>query len=262
MEIKCFTDGSCLQEEKYKKVGVGAWAYKIIINEDSYINCGTQIETTSNLMEIEAIKQLLLHLNNLKNDLEDVQVIILSDCQSVVNIINDFITEGKIKAKVREIYDEVLGLIKTVGLKISLKWIKAHNSKNPSEYSIHNNVVDKLARKTARMLTNELNGMNNKSKKRKKPKDVDARKILTKQPIDMEKYIQYNKLIIPHVMVNSRPKESKRLNKYNKYKANNGIEKAIEVEQRGKKYIIVDGYISYLWLIEKGEYWIPINIVG
>lgn len=263
MEIKCFTDGSCLQKEKHKKVGVGAWAYKIIINDDSYINCGTQVETTSVLMEIEAIKQLLLHLNNLRHDFNNVQVIILSDCQSVVNIINDFINKGKIKAKVREAYDEVLDLIKSIGLKISIAWIKGHNSKDSSEYSIHNNIVDKIARKTARTLVKELNIVSNEPKKKKTINPVDDnRKILTKQPIDMEKYVQYNKLIIYPYFTKNKPKENKRVSKFNQYKENNGVEKAIEVEKRGKKYILVDGYISYLWLIEKGEYWIPINIVG
>jgi len=263
MEIKCYTDGSCLQKEKHKKVGVGAWAYKIIINEDSYINCGTQVETTSVLMEIEAIKQLLLHLNNLKNNFNDVQVIILSDCQSVVNIINDFINKGKIKAKVKETYNEVLDLIKSIGFKISLEWIKGHNSKDSSEYSIHNNIVDKIARKTAKTLVKELNIISNEPKKKKiiNP-TVDNRRILTKQPNDMEQYIQYNKLIIYPYFTKVKPKENKRIAKYNKYKENNGIEKAIEVEKRGKKYILVDGYISYLWLRECNEYWIPIKVVG
>lgn len=57
------------------------------------------------------------------------------------------------------------------------------------------------------------------------------------------------------------PKENKKLNKFNKFLEAGGIEKSIEVQRGvGGKYYLIDGYISYLWLRESGEYWIPIKI--
>ncbi|CAI3673637.1 hypothetical protein CNEO4_620019 [Clostridium neonatale] len=159
--VKCYTDGSLVNQGMYKGVKAGGWAYKIIINKNKfYIEHGKQIGINSTIMEIEAIKQLLIKLNNIKSNLNDTRIIIYSDCLSVVSAINSIKNQEiiKLKNKKQEMYGEIINLIKLIGFKIKFKWVKSH------ENDINNNCVDLLARKNARILAKELLLKRDKSK--------------------------------------------------------------------------------------------------
>lgn len=197
MEIKCFTDGSCLDGGKFKKVCIGAWAYKVIINEnDIYINSGTQVDVTSSLMEIEAVKQTLIHLNKLKDKFDNANIIIYSDCLTVIQNLNRIINKEKIKAKAKMklIYNEIIGIIDSIGANVVFQWIKGHNSKSKKAESIHNNDVDKLARQNARILAKELKPCVSKKKVSKKLIEQNTIPIIkTKVPNDAEQYVFFYK---------------------------------------------------------------------
>lgn len=84
--------------------------------------------------------------------------------------------------------------------------------------------------------------------------------ISTKQPDNIEKYIHYKDIVILDKMKNRKPSKEKKAEKFNQYTVNKGILKSIEVRQRPDgKYALIDGYISYLWLKENKERWIPIK---
>ncbi|OSA91012.1 UNVERIFIED_ORG: hypothetical protein B2H93_14740 [Clostridium botulinum] len=255
MEI--YTDGSCFQGGRYKSFGgVGAWAYKIISNNNnSYINSGTKIETSSYEMEIEAIKKSLLHLLNIKPNND---IIIYSDSKNTVDIINKIRNDNeKIKNtfQFQNTYNEILELIELIGNKINFSWIKGHSNNK------WNNEVDRLAREKAREKADkciEESGLKI-IKKRNNIPIVN----FTKAPDDMEQYLFFTKLIVPKPFRYAKPNENKLISKFKTFEENGGIEKAIEVkkDEINGKYILKDRYISYLWLREKGEYWIPIKYI-
>jgi ribonuclease HI len=220
-------------------------------------------------MEIEAIKQTLLKLVNLQSYINDyTKITIYSDCQTIIETMNNIINKQKVKAKnkLKDTLNEIINLITSIAdINIfSFKWMKGHSQKdNLEENYIHNKDVDKLAKRTALTLAKEL-----QDKKFKQP--IELQKLLygtpvmkTKVPEDMEKYIYIDDITISKKMRRCVPRESRKLNKYNKFLENGGIEQAIEVQSGvGGKYYLVDGYISYLWLKEQKEQWIPIKIMG
>ena len=84
----------------------------------------------------------------------------------------------------------------------------------------------------------------------------------TKAPEKMDRYIHYSDILISNLMKRCTPKENKKLNKFKKFSENNSIGKAIEVQRYvGGKYYLTDGYISYLWLREMNEQWMPVKLV-
>lgn len=158
MKIKCYTDGSCICSGKHKNMCIGAWAYKIVIKENiNIVNWGRQTDTTSILMEIEAIKQLLLDLNDIVIKYKQYKpvVIIYSDCRGLINKINDIINQESYKTK--ETYTEIVNLAKSIEVsKISFKWIKSHNTKDKEKVTENNIDIDTLARTVARKFVKEL----------------------------------------------------------------------------------------------------------
>jgi hypothetical protein len=84
----------------------------------------------------------------------------------------------------------------------------------------------------------------------------------TKQPKDTEYFLNYKDLVILDIMKIRQPKREKKLAKFDIFGNNKGVESAITVRQRPDgKYALVDGYISYLWLKEQKEKWIPVKVV-
>lgn len=266
MEVKCYTDGSLIN--RGFRIKTGAWAYKIIMNEEiNYIECGIGINTTSMNMEIEAIKQTLLKLIKLQSYINNcTKITIYSDCQSIIETINNIINKQKVKTKnkLKNTLNEIINLITSIAdiNTFSFQWMRGHSPKeNLEENYIHNKDVDKLAKRTALTLAKEL-----QDKKFKQP--LELQKLLygnpimkTKVPVDIEKYIYIDDITIPKHIRKCTPRESKKLNKFKTLAENGGVEKSIEVENGvGGKYYLIDGYISYLWLKENKEQWIPVKI--
>jgi ribonuclease HI len=166
MKIKCYTDGSCISSGKYGDIAIGAWAYKIVIKENTNIvNWGKETGTTSILMEIEAVKQLLLELNDiiLKYKRYNPTIIIYSDCRGLISKINDSLNKEsyKSKGKYKESYVEIVNLVRSIEVnKISFKWIKGHNTNDKEKVTENNIDIDALARTVARRFVKELS-MNN-----------------------------------------------------------------------------------------------------
>lgn len=187
--VKCYTDGSLVTQGTVK---AGGWAYKIIINKNKfYVEHGKQIGINSTIMEIEAIKQLLIKLNNIKSNLTDTKIIIYSDCLSVISAINSMKNQEIIKKNKKiEMYGEIINLIKLIGFKIKFKWVKSH------ENDINNNCVDLLARKNARILAKEL------LLKRDKSKQEDAK-------MEKVKFISNNKDLLRKVISLDKAREAK-----------------------------------------------------
>jgi ribonuclease HI len=265
MEIKCYTDGSLINRGFRFKTG--AWAYKIIMNDYvNYIKCGSEINTTSMNMEIEAIRQALLKLKNLKSFLNNyTKVTIYSDCKSIIETINNMLNNQKIKTKnkLKDNLNEIINLMKSIAdINIfSFKWMKGHSLKeNIKENYLHNKDVDKLAKKIALTLAEGLKDKTSKQSIELQKSLHGNPNMITKTPKDIEKYIYINDIIIPKRIRKCTPRENRKLNKFNVFWENGGIEKSIEV-QSGVcgKYYLADGYISYLWLKENNEKWIPVK---
>ncbi|NRU52484.1 hypothetical protein [Clostridium beijerinckii] len=96
-------------------------------------------------------------------------------------------------------------------------------------------------------------------------RSIDFIETCKKQPKDNEQYIFYGDLRIPNSMLkeNRQPRKEKLENKFESFNENNGVLKAITVRMTdNNKYWLVDGYISYLWLKEQKERWMPVKVIN
>lgn len=150
-EIKIYTDGSCNTKQKF-----GGWAAILIYNNDEYLITGTQSETTNNRMELTAAIKSLEYIY--EQNLQSEKIIIYSDSQYVVNLINrkDKLVFAKFKTKANtdvrncdliELFFNLIDKLKPEFIKV-----KAHQKK--TEYKNYNREVDKISRKLVRDFLN------------------------------------------------------------------------------------------------------------
>ena len=136
------TDGSCLGNP-----GRGGWA---AISKDFKL-CGSQPNTTNNVMEMTAIVKALEEC--VRRDISEVRIMTDSNYvkQGITSWIhnwkrNGWKTSGGGDVKNRELWIQIDELRMKIKM-IEWKWVKAHNG-NPK-----NEEVDKLARECAKNLS-------------------------------------------------------------------------------------------------------------
>ena len=141
--LLCFTDGAAKKNSKNAPAG---WAF--YIPKLKYKKSGHMIGT-NNQAELTAIKNLLLHLHSIKDNLYS-NILIYSDSQYSIGVIT-----GSTKYTInKELIEEIIELRSTLGKKVGFKYVEAHTKK--TDYiSECNNIVDKLASDAAENKSNE-----------------------------------------------------------------------------------------------------------
>jgi len=150
MEIKIYTDGSCLNNP-----GVGGYcailkAFKNgeLIKEK--IVKGAERYTTNNRMELKAVIEALKSLNK-----TDKKIKVYTDSQYVANGItkwlNAWVKKGFEGVKNEDLWKELYELLKKYNVEII--WIRSHQQNKGHDYDI-NNLCDKIAKEEAMKLRN------------------------------------------------------------------------------------------------------------
>lgn len=129
-KLKIYTDGAC-----FPNPGLGAFAFVIVQDEKIiYEEAQYQVDTTNNIMELEAIIKGLKHVLSNKSLYTFDGLIVYSDSQYCVTGINNWIHTWKESAwrnrkgapvKNKEFWLELDGL--RHGKKIAFLWVKGHN---------------------------------------------------------------------------------------------------------------------------------------
>lgn len=135
--VVIYTDGSW--KEKFK---AGGWSALLTCGEHwKLISCG-QVETTINRMELSAV------LESLKILKEPCEVLIISDSQLTVNIINQFVyiwpKKNFVSSKGTPVVNQDLikPLIELMKVhKVKAKWVKSHTGFK-DEMSVANDICD------------------------------------------------------------------------------------------------------------------------
>ncbi len=132
--ITIYTDGSCLGNP-----GKGGWAFRVILNNTFLDNSGYEEKTTNNRMELLAVINAIKELYNLGIIQEDKkqQLKVITDSNYVIKCATKEWKRNK-NLDLWEIYDKV-----SKNVDICFAWVKGHSG------DIHNEQVDKLARKSA-----------------------------------------------------------------------------------------------------------------
>jgi ribonuclease HI len=132
--ITIYTDGSCLGNP-----GKGGWAFRVILDNTFLDNSGYEEKTTNNRMELLAVINAIKELYNLGIIQEDKkeQLKVITDSNYVIKCATKEWKRNK-NLDLWEIYDKV-----SKNVDISFVWVKGHSG------DIHNEQVDKLARKSA-----------------------------------------------------------------------------------------------------------------
>ena len=138
-----YTDGSCLGNP-----GAGGWAFMIIHDDGGQTRkWGSNIYTTNNQMELQAVIESIKHLNTC----EDESIELYTDSNYVKKGINEWIYSWKKnewknssnkEIKNLILWKELDSLIQS-NINIEFKWIKAHSG------NIYNETVDSLAKTAA-----------------------------------------------------------------------------------------------------------------
>lgn len=141
--LVCFTDGSALNNNKDAPAG---WAFYIPklkqLRYDSMIG-------TNNQAELEAIRQLLLHLNSFKDELFS-NILIYSDSEYSINAITG---KNNVRANA-EVIKEIQNLRNSLKKKVGFKHVDAHTGKQDF-VSRCNDIVDKAAVRAAKKIKNK-----------------------------------------------------------------------------------------------------------
>ena len=146
-EIHVFTDGSCHTKHK-----IGAWAsILLILDEETHLH-DLESGTTNNRMELAAVINSVEYILN--NKIEFKKIIIFSDSQYVVNLVdrkeklkrNEYLTKKGTPVQNKDLVEKMVKLIETV--KLEFVKVKAHQKK--SDERNYNRDVDMLSRKIVR----------------------------------------------------------------------------------------------------------------
>lgn len=129
-KIRIFTDGAC-----WPNPGLGSYGFVIVQdNEIIYEESQSQIETTNNIMELEAIIRGLKHVLSNKSLYTYDGIIVYSDSKYCISGINswihtwkqtDWINRKGYPVKNKEFWLELYELRK--GQRIAFLWVKGHN---------------------------------------------------------------------------------------------------------------------------------------
>ena len=145
--ITIYTDGSC-----HTQLKIGAWAAVILVDGKKKILTGKAENTTHNRMELTAVIDALMFVQNNYGVTREIKII--SDSQYVIGLTareqklsaNDFITKKGKPVQNADLVKQLLFLLNTMN--VNLEKIKAHQQKTGvDDYNIE---VDKLSRKLVR----------------------------------------------------------------------------------------------------------------
>ena len=145
--ITIYTDGSC-----HTQLKIGAWAAVILVDGKKKILTGKAENTTHNRMELTAVIDALMYVQNNYGVTREIKII--SDSQYVIGLTareqklsaNDFITKKGKPVQNADLVKQLLFLLNTMN--VNLEKIKAHQQKTGvDDYNIE---VDKLSRKLVR----------------------------------------------------------------------------------------------------------------
>ena len=145
--ITIYTDGSC-----HTQLKIGAWAAVILVDGKKKILTGKAENTTHNRMELTAVIDALMYVQNNYGVSREIKII--SDSQYVIGLTareqklsaNDFITKKGKPVQNADLVKQLLFLLNTMN--VNLEKIKAHQQKTGvDDYNIE---VDKLSRKLVR----------------------------------------------------------------------------------------------------------------
>ena len=131
-----YTDGSCLKNPD----GPSGWAFHI--KEEcgaEFLVCGSNKSSTNNRMELEAV---INAIEFSKGNSKNLKLIINTDSDLTIKCATGIY---KIKANL-DLWDKFNEISK--GINIEWIWVKAHNG------NYYNEIVDKLARKEATIVSN------------------------------------------------------------------------------------------------------------
>lgn len=144
--ITVWTDGACTGSGEF--AGIGGWAFKLESENVEFEKDGTEINTTNNRMEMEAVVQGLRQILETQHLFNPQKIMFYSDSKLVVETLRKGGTyqQNKNLDKWKEIY-ELMELLEVLGFDIDFSWVKAHDNKNDSKISQNNKRVDKLASK-------------------------------------------------------------------------------------------------------------------
>jgi ribonuclease HI len=152
-DIEVYTDGSCNTQHK-----IGAWAAILFIGENEFVLKNTEINTTNQQMELQAVLNVLDYIKNENIDYSN--IIIYTDSQYVAGI------EGRIEKFKNQDYRTKAGepvrnidLVKKLvfyieNMQINFVKVKAHQKANDTKN--YNRFVDKLCRKMVREYVKKL----------------------------------------------------------------------------------------------------------
>ena len=145
--ITIYTDGSC-----HTQLKIGAWAAVILVDGKKKILTGKAENTTHNRMELTAVIDALMYVQNNYGVTREIKII--SDSQYVIGLTareqklsaNDFITKKGKPVQNADLVKQLLLLLNKMN--VTLEKIKAHQQKTGvDEYNIE---LDKLSRKLVR----------------------------------------------------------------------------------------------------------------
>lgn len=152
MKVKIFTDGACSENP-----GPGGWAVVFNLETEIKIVSGFELETTNNRMELLAVRNALILA--IRKGFEEIEI--NSDSSYVINAINNnwlmvWVNKGWKNAKGenvknRDLWEKILELIKTEGIKVKFLKVKGHSG------NMFNELADRRAKEEvlkAKMLKN------------------------------------------------------------------------------------------------------------
>ncbi|MBP9187592.1 MAG: hypothetical protein KBE91_05715 [Bacteroidia bacterium] len=141
--IKVYTDGSCHTQQK-----CGAWASIILIGSEEVVIKNTEVNTTHNRMELQAIINAVIYLKNSAISFDKIEV--YTDSQYAVNLLarnqrllnNNYLTKKGTSIQNTDLVQALIKLYETT--KLTLIKVAAHQQANVQ--GNYNRKVDMIVR--------------------------------------------------------------------------------------------------------------------
>jgi len=149
--VRLFTDGSANSH-----YGAGAWAACVVSPGGRHMLQGTSWSVTHHTMELQAVIEGLLHIQNHEEKVYRVEV--YSDSQYVVDLpkrrarleSGNYLTSKGKPVKNRDMIRKLFELMD--GLPVALTRVPSHSKAGKSETTDYNREVDKLSRELVRRM--------------------------------------------------------------------------------------------------------------
>ena len=149
-KIEIYTDGSSLGNP-----GPGGWGTVVVIDEKiEHELGGHHKDTTNNRMEMQAVIEALKYVISKENPTEKMEVIIHADSAYVLGGVttwvsnwekNGWVTSNKKPVMNKEIWQELISLVRVFNGNLSWKKVKGHSG------HVYNDRADEIATEKARL---------------------------------------------------------------------------------------------------------------